>query len=247
MHRFYIPDSDFDSKELILKDKREFHHLKNVLRLRKNDAVEVFNGRGREASGRILALDSKHALIEIQSVKCTPAKIPNLILACAIPKKGKFEFIVEKATELGVDRIIPLTTQRADVKVNPQGASRKSERFELAAVSAAKQCQRAVVPVIYPVTSFQGCLKMLAEIPQISILIASLLGSPKNCLRVFEELPSPAALAFLIGPEGDFTEEEYAEADKSGCIPVSLGAHILRVETAAMCVAAAANLFYRHD
>jgi len=103
MHRFYCPEADFSSKHILIIDKDELHHLRDVLRLKKGDEVYLFDGKGREASGNLLTVTSKEANVQIHSVTQFERKDPLIILACAPPKKSKFELIIEKATELGVD------------------------------------------------------------------------------------------------------------------------------------------------
>ena len=108
MNRFYCPNANFSLKKFILNDSDELHHLKNVLKLHKDEKIILFNGKNEEAEGLITEISSQNAVVEILHVKHATSKTaPKLILACAIPKKSKFEIIIEKCTELGVDEIIP--------------------------------------------------------------------------------------------------------------------------------------------
>ena len=243
MHRFYCPEADLSSKHILITSKNELHHLRDVLRLRKNARVYLFDGKGREASGNLLSVTSQKVEVEICSVKKSKRKNPLLILACALPKKSKFEFIIEKATELGVDEIIPLKTQRTEINLNHNRLVKKLLRYQTVAINAAKQSQRSFVPMIHPVTDFPSALNHLAKTT--STVIPSLTGKRQNILNTFQSMKSPKAISFLIGPEGDFTPEEYAQTKKNGCIPVTLGETILKVETAAICTLSCANLFFR--
>lgn len=243
MHRFYCPEADFSSKHISITDRDELHHLRDVLRLKKNARLYLFDGKGREATGNLLSVASQQAVVEILSVKELKRKKPLIILACALPKKNKFEFIIEKATELGVDEIIPLKTQRTEMNLSGNRLVKKQSRYQTVAINAAKQSQRSFVPMIHPVMDFPSALDHLAKTT--STIIPSLTGKRENILNSFKKLRSPDAISFLIGPEGDFTAEEYAQAQESRCIPVTLGKTVLKVETAAICALSCANLFFR--
>lgn len=242
MHRIYCPQSNFSGKIVEITDRAELHHLRTVLRLKKNDPVRVFDGEGREADGVIRAVSASHAEIQIAKVATIIRPSPTLILACAIPKKSKFEMIIEKATELGADEIIPLMTLRTEVRLDAAGLSRKTSRFNAVAVSAAKQSQRPYLPLIHPPADFPTAVERLTKTS--AAIIPSLTEKTAGLLPTLQELKSPKTVSFLIGPEGDFTSEEYALAGKLGCLPVTLGAAVLKVETAAICVLSCAKLFF---
>src|SRR5262245_37239234 len=133
MHRIYCPQSDF-SKEILITNAEELHHLKNVLRLKKNDGVQLFNGSDKEATGIISHIGPKSTTVHITDVRDLVPSRPVIILACAPPKKGKFETIIEKTTELGVDEIMPLAAARSEVKLKGERLSGKMKRFETVAI-----------------------------------------------------------------------------------------------------------------
>ncbi len=141
MHRFYCPEANLSSKEIAITNKDELHHLRDVLRLKANAEVFLFDGKGREASGILLAVTSKQADIQISSVKQFRPQKPLIILACALPKKTKFEWIVEKATELGVDEIIPIKTIRTEVDL--KGGRQTKSVFGLS--NGLRQCRKTIV------------------------------------------------------------------------------------------------------
>ena len=243
MHRFYCPETDVSSKNIAISDKDELHHLRNVLRLKKNDAVYLFDGKGKEASGKLLTVTPKQADVQIHSVKQSKRKKPLIILACALPKRSKFEFIIEKATELGVDEIIPLKTRRTEIHLRGNRLDKKYLRYQTVAVNASKQSSRSFIPTVHPITDFDSVLDHL--IKTTDPIIPSLTGKRGNIFSVFEKIKSPKAISLLIGPEGDFTSEEYAQAKERGCLPVTLGETVLKVETAAICALSCTNLFFR--
>ena len=146
---------------------------------------------------------------------------------------------------LGVAEIYPMITHRTELKMKKEGLHRKDERFSSVAVNAAKQSQRAHVPVIHPIEPFKSVLPVLAE--RGVTLIPSLIGERKPLWQVIRHLDKPDLISYFIGPEGDFTPQEYEHAFRCGCQSVSLGETILKVETAAICVISALHLFYSDD
>lgn len=244
MHRFYCPDIRFSSRTVDIRDNDEIHHILDVLRLKAGDLIAVFNQVGEEAIGEIRECSVRRIRVEIQKVSKVEKQAPEIVLACAIPKKSKFEFIIEKATELGVDEIIPLQTQRTEINLQGERLQGKCVRYRSVAVNAAKQSRRSYVPVLHPVMDFSSAVKFLVK--EAVVFIPSLEGDRMPVLAALARQAPPAKVAFLIGPEGDFTPEEYAQARANGCIPVSLGSTVLKVETAALVAVACASLYYRH-
>ncbi len=243
MHRFYLPNENFTTKWVDITDPSELHHLKNVLRAQPGQKVALFNGKGKEAIASITKVEGQKIQFEIQNIlsKKETSQL-QLILACALPKKGKFETIIEKTTELGIDEIIPLITQRTEIRLKKEAQEKKLKRFQTVAINAAKQSKRTEIPQIHSFTTFPDVLKELRA-KNITIIILSL-QNPQNTLKaVLEKHPESTKTAFLIGPEGDFTKEEYALAEKNQCIPVTLGKTVLKVETAAICAIACARQF----
>ncbi|MBP9854710.1 MAG: 16S rRNA (uracil(1498)-N(3))-methyltransferase [Candidatus Omnitrophica bacterium] len=242
MHRFFTPSLTKNSKNIVMEDLREIHHLKDVLRLKSGQTIQLFNGAGCKAEGRIIEISSNKISIQLEKTTEESAELPILILACAVPKKGKFETIIEKTTELGIDEIIPLKTKNSDVTFKLEKMNSKLERFQKVALNAAKQSNRSTIPVIHPMTEFSSVVENL--LTRSTVIIPSLTKNSKKFIPVLEKLSSPTVISFLIGPEGDFSEQEYKLAHDSGCLPVSLGKTILKVETAAIASIATTRLFF---
>jgi len=241
MHRFYCPSLDQNSKTIAILDPQEIHHLRDVLRLKTADTVTLFNGQGGEARGEITALKAHQVTLITSSFQSKVCDQPRLILACAIPKRSKFEQIIEKATELGVDEIIPLQTQRTEVLYSEDKRPAKQKRFEAIALAASKQCQRAVLPIVHPVMSFTQALHLIDD--QTLALIPWLEGTRTQFLQALSDQKSLTRMIIFIGPEGDFTSQEIEQAVKAGCCPTSLGPTVLRVETAAIAVVSIVRQF----
>lgn len=241
-HRFYHPHVDFSTPTINILCKDEIHHIKNVLRLKCGAHVCVFNGKGEEVVGIIKLINSQNIEIEIESHQKFLSNEPKIILACALPKKSKFETIIEKATELGADIIIPVKTKRTEIKLSDDFIQKKSKRFQTIAINAAKQSWRKTIPIIHNITPFTKTLKFLNKESQ--ILIPSLCASRINLINAFSQLDKCKPISFLIGPEGDFTQEEYQAVQKLHGTAVTLGETILKVETAALYALSCANSYF---
>jgi 16S rRNA (uracil1498-N3)-methyltransferase len=230
MHRFFAPAENIKDK-IVISDKTELHHLKNVLRLKRGEEVIVFDGKGNECRSRIESLDGKEAVMEIIERKEGAGQNDlSVCLACALPKKSKFDFIVEKATELGADRIIPLKTSRTIVDLKKEREERKVRHWQEICVNASKQSQRNRMPAMEKIFTFSEALQ---EAKRYDLaLIPCLTGERKKIEAVLRQFKGKSIMVF-IGPEGDFTSDEVSRAVKAGCQPVTLGDLVLRVDSAA--------------
>jgi 16S rRNA (uracil1498-N3)-methyltransferase len=233
--RFYLPPDAWSDAQL---DEAETYHAKRVLRLQPGAVMTVFDGQGREASATIEAFHKKNCMLRLGPTRHTPPRAVEITLAQAIPKGGTIDFIIQKAVELGAARILPLVTDRTIVRYrDPKEAQAKSERWHSIALEACKQCGQNWMPVIATPCSLQEGLQQIN--PNDLMLIASLETEAlpiKTFFQTMRKTATPRALSatILIGPEGDFTSEEYLLARTSGCQPVSLGPIVLRTETAAL-------------
>ncbi len=236
MYRFYLENADFTKDRIVVSDRDELHHMKNVLRLKRGDRFRVFNGQHKEAEVVVEAVNDASVEGRIQVIKQTDALKIKIILACAVPKKAKFESIIEKCTELGVDEIIPLRTQRSDVIFSHEKLSLKQQRFSKVAINAAKQCKRGDIPKIAPM---KGLKEVLEQRDRASIAIfPCLVNDQQHIQKALAPLKADQTVYVFIGPEGDFTPQEVKMAQDNGCIPVSLGKTVLKVDTAAIAAVA---------
>ncbi len=237
MSRFYVPPGCVAGGKIIIRGD-ELHHARDVMRLAAGDGISVFDGTGREYSGIILKVDKEQMAVEIKKTVERKDEGCRLTLVQALPKSDKMDLIVEKATELGVTTIIPITTERTVVRPDAKKESSKADRWRKIALVAAKQCGRTTIPEVMPVTGFEDSLRTLndAEVK----IIPCLYENTKAMKEVLGGLKVKSA-AVLIGPEGDFTEKEIAAAKNAGAVPVSLGREVLRSETAAICALSVLN------
>ncbi|OGO23427.1 MAG: hypothetical protein A2144_05450 [Chloroflexi bacterium RBG_16_50_9] len=233
MHRFYIAQ-EIKGNKVVITDAGQFHHIKDVLRLKVNDEVTVFEDKGNEYICLITELGEKKATLTVKAMKAAKTKRNKITIACAIPKKDRMDDIVDNLTQLGVDRIIPMETERVIIRLDDGKGAARLRRWQKIAQSAAEQSQRSSLPVIEPVAHFKNILERSREFDL--KLLPVLVGKRRHINEVLGE-SRPDNILVLIGPEGDFTPEEVVLALKAGFIPVSLGDSVLRVGTAAMAVA----------
>jgi 16S rRNA (uracil1498-N3)-methyltransferase len=225
--RFFTAEPPRDGHAVIAGD--EARHLAKVLRAKEGDAVVLFDGRGREWPARVARIgrDSVDLDTGAPVVDTAPSGI-LLTLAVALPKGERQKWMVEKLTELGVARLVPLETTRGVAEAT-DGARARLER---AVIEACKQCGRNT---LMEIAAGQSLAQLLSDrTAGAPVVIADPGGGP-----LAAAVPAAATEAIaLVGPEGGFTEAELAAADRAGAVRVSLGPHILRVETAAIALAA---------
>ncbi len=215
-------------------------HLLSVLRLRPGDALIVFNGRGGEYRARLLTADGKQARVRLEHYQEGPPPSPlRITLAVGLSKGERMDWVIQKAVELGVQRICPLVTERCEVRLKGQRAERKSRHWQAIAESACEQSGQNLVPRIAAPVALQMALaeaeqgadacKLILD-PRASQSLASLLDSrPPGQIT---------AVILLSGPEGGFTDAEVDLVTRHGFTAVSLGPRVLRTETAPLAACA---------
>lgn len=244
MHRFFVSPKDILDDKIIISKTDEAHHLKDVLRLKVGDEVMVSDREGREYLTVIDNFLPQGVILKIKKrYESMLKKKFQVTLACALPKKSNMDDIVDKLTQLGVDKIVPLETERVVVKWDAKKKKLHKLRWEKIALNGSKQCQRGIPPVIEPVTQIK---KFLSHLEGFDLKLIPTLGGERKTLKEIFTGSKPKNILVLIGPEGDFTAEEVSLAKEEGCIPVSLGELVLRVETAAIAVASFIGLNENH-
>ena len=197
--------------------------------MKSGDEIELFNGRGAKARAFLVDVRKKGVTAELASlVEQEPSRATETVLAVAAPKADRFRWLVEKATELGIDRLIPLECERSIV--HPGGA--KLDKLRAVVVAACKQSGRNRLLTIDEPKSFaevaalEPARKIIADVPT-GVEAAQLPSAPSEGMTLA-----------LIGPEGGWTESERAVAKESGFARLAIGRHIMRIETATIAVAA---------
>lgn len=221
MHHFY---SKQISNGFVVLSAEESHHALRVLRLQTNDIVKVFDGEGSIYDCRIKKLSKKEAVLGVLKEKKAEFKRPELTLLVAPTKSiDRFEWFLEKATEIGVGEIIPILTEHSERKVL------KHNRLEKVLVSAMKQSMNPYKPVLQELTPFA---KVMEQFATGNRFIAHCY--PNSQKDLFGSIKKGQPTSILIGPEGDFSPNEIEMAIAAGWKPVTMGRQRFRTETAAV-------------
>lgn len=231
--RFLVHPEDIGKDRAFIRGG-ELHHLQRVLRLRSGDEVAVFDGRGRGFRGRIESIEASRAgvvLGEPEDPRAEP-KI-RITLLQGIPHGERMDLIVEKATELGASRIVPVVSARSVVRPR-SGRWGKMDRWRRIAVSAAKQSGRLVVPEIAEPESYEAALNESPSSAATERIVFHTAAESASCPAEPLQSGKPFSVLVLVGPEGGFTEEEFAAATAAGWRAASLGPRTLRADTAAV-------------
>lgn len=225
--RFYCPS--LVSTGVSELTDTEAHHLAHVLRLTVGEAVELFNGSGLVGHAVVQQIRKRDVACDVQSVTQEPRPTPEITLGTAVPKGDRFDWLVEKATELGISRLVPLNTSRSTV--DPRDS--KLDRLRQTIIAACKQSRRAHLMELTPVMSWPQFLEQTGKHPLVVAHRQSLPVSPPE-----SDFFSTGKLFLAVGPEGGFTDDEIAAAVEQGGRLMHLGEHVLRIETAGLALAA---------
>lgn len=210
-------------------------HLVRVLRMEAGNTITLFNGDGFDYPGVLVAVGKREVSAKVLSrVQLANESPLRLTLAQGIARGDKMDLIVQKATELGVDRIVPLQTERAEVKLDPLRAEKRLLHWRAVAASASEQSGRACVPEILPALRLSD---WLSSLPEDGSLRLALLPEATLAVRQLHFEKSIAAL--VVGPEGGLGERDIAALTAAGFSGLRLGPRILRTETAGLAVLAA--------
>jgi len=232
MQRFFCSSPVIVQKTITITDRSQVHHLRDVVRLKPGEKIVIFDAKQEEYECMLREVsENVSATIVRHSRRANERATFSLAIACALPKNAKFDDIVDKLTQLGVARIIPLVTERVIVRLDKERVALKVARWRKIAVAAAEQSQRSDVPLIDEVMKVKDVLEIAGEYDL--KLIPTLEGQRKKLAEVVLSAKLCSCMV-LIGPEGDFTAHEVALAQKAGFIAVSLGERVLRVDTAAI-------------
>ena len=234
-NRFFVPASSFEG-ELVRLSREQAHQVRQVLRLVPGDTVVVLDDRGAEYEVTLTAVDQKEAVGRVTSTRPAAGEPKvQLTLFQSLLIREKFEWVLQKATEVGVAQIVPVLTARGLVRTK-QIEENKLDRWRRIVTEAAEQAHRGRIPRIEPVIPFADVFSRFVGFDRLLIAAPSQTVSLRESLRGIGR-PDPS-IALLIGPEGGFTDEELALARDKGAMAVGLGPRILRTETAAIVASA---------
>ena len=232
MARLHVDPERMATGAVVIADE-DHRYLTRVLRLGVGDALILFDGAGREADAEIVRVGPRatEARVIARRTIARPSG-PQITLVQALARGEKLDLVVQKATELGVHRLIPVTTERAVLTLDHMRSTSRRLRWQKIAREASRQCGRADLPEIEPVTSLAVAL---AAAPRDALKLLFWEGARASKLRdALPAEPPTAGVVLVVGPEGGFSDGEVERARDAGFAVVGLGPRILRTETAAL-------------
>ena len=246
MRCFYVPKEQISDKKIRILGS-ELHHLVDVLRLKNGDEITVLDGEGG-VYDVILTDISKSppvAIGEIKSQKQAQRPSLEVTIIQGIAKSDSMDMIIQKATELGVYEIVPVVCQHSVPNLSADRSQKRVARWRQIAVEASKQSRRPFFPLISEIKDFQDALSESNVDLSLIFIAPSMNSFPTINLKNVLQKTTAKSIQIIIGPEGDFTEDEVNYALSKGAIPVSLGESILRTETAT--ISALAIVLYERE
>lgn len=240
MHRFFIPRPYADEMEI---DGIDARHIYTVLKMKTGEKVQIVSDDGVTALAQITETAPGRTVVkclEIIAESHEPAV--KITLAQGLVKGEKMDFIIQKAVELGVSRIVLLAMEHSVVRYDGDKAAKKRERWQKIAESAAKQSKRDIIPEVATVTTMD---RLMAECDCTTKIIAYECEDKQGLKQALRANPQTDSILVIIGPEGGISEAELNTARAGGAVPVSLGRRILRAETAGLTALSA--ILYEFD
>jgi len=249
MPKYFFSKNNFEKDSVVLHNETA-HHIIHVLRMKAGAQVTLCDGNDTDYTATLRETDAKHGVCRFtltEPVECKTETPVPVTLYQSLPKGDKMEIVIQKSVELGVHKIVPLYTAHSLVR----DAEKKTVRYQRVAQSAAEQSMRGIVPEVSPPRTLAEALK---EKESTSLSLAALSpgevtnfggNSPEVCFTPLRDIFTPALpdrISLWIGPEGGFSSEEIALLLESGAKAISLGARVLRTETAALAALAQINL-----
>jgi len=233
MPRFYVPQPRIE-KGMLKIEGDEVRHIRKVLRLKRGDEIVVFNGSGKEYGGTIVEEGPSSVVITIRNIFSSETESQlEITLAQSLLKGDKMDYLIQKATELGVKEIIPFFSSRSVPLLEKSRRLKRYHRWERIAVEASKQCGRGVVLKIEPLQDYSEILRT-ASPDSLRLILWEREGV--RLKEALERSEKKTKIFFIIGPEGGLSEEEIDQAKRNGFTPVNLGRRILRSETVSLCL-----------
>lgn len=233
MHHFFVTPEQVQEDTIKITGS-DVNHMKNVLRMKNGEQVQISDGNNRKFLCEIMSMASEEICLRIKEELRADTELPSRIyLFQGLPKSDKMELIVQKAVELGVFAVIPVATKRAVVKLDDKKAGKKIERWNSIAESAAKQSGRSLVPEVMQVMSYKEALQYAKDL-DVVLIPYELAEGMSETKTMIENICPGQSVGIFIGPEGGFEVEEVEYATLQGAKPITLGKRILRTETAGL-------------
>ncbi len=229
-HFFVIPEQVGETE--IYVTGQDVNHMKNVLRMKIGEQVEISDGNKKKYLCEVSAYEEEQAVLRILEIREADTELKSrLYLFQGLPKNDKMELIVQKAVELGAYEVIPVSMKRCVVKLDAKKAAKKVERWNSISESAAKQAGRSIIPKVSDIVSYREALER-AEQLDVVLVPYELEEGMAETKKLLHQIQPGQSVGIFIGPEGGFEREEVEQAIEAGAHPVTLGRRILRTETA---------------
>ncbi|MGH7198779.1 MAG: 16S rRNA (uracil(1498)-N(3))-methyltransferase [Candidatus Omnitrophota bacterium] len=245
MRRFFIDPNAIEGNVVTLS-REESHHAVSVLRLKKGDGLDLFDGRGNQFGGRVVDIKEGSVSVRLEpaaAVSGNFAALPvEVTLAVSVIKPDRMDTLIQKAAELAASAIVPVLSERSVVKLSGERWEGKVKRWRKIALESCKQCGQPRIPEISAPRRFEDVLADSGRYDKILIPTLAVRG---DILYKTLSVSGAKRILALIGPEGDFTPEEVKLACSRGAAPVSLGPLVLRSETAALYLLSVLNFYCR--
>ncbi|MCU6724120.1 Ribosomal RNA small subunit methyltransferase E [uncultured Clostridium sp.] len=234
MHRFFVEEPAMGENSITITGG-DVNHIKNVLRMSVGDKICVINGQNnKEYYCEITAVGNDAVDTRICEIRESDQELGNeVVLFQGLPKSDKMELIIQKAVELGVHTIVPVSTDRTVVKLDAKKEANKRKRWMSISESAAKQSGRLRIPEVTPVVSYREALEMAKKM-DVRLIPYELAEGMEKTRELMSSIQPGQSVAVFIGPEGGFESSEIEKAMEIGAWPITLGKRILRTETAGL-------------
>lgn len=230
----FFADRSWVQGDKIRLEGSDVNHMKNVLRMKEGEEVQVSDGTGNAYLCQIEGYEGNQAVLKIREKTEKDTELPSKIwLFQGLPKGDKMELIIQKAVELGAYAVVPVETRRCVVKLDAKKAQKKVTRWQQISESAAKQSKRMLIPEVKNVMNWKEALAFAKGL-DVVLIPYELAQGMKETREILAAIQPGQSVGIFIGPEGGFEEEEVRDAMEAGGKPVTLGKRILRTETAGM-------------
>ena len=242
MRYFHVPIQNISDNKVKITG-RELRHLTNVLRLKAGDEIAILDGSGGIYQANLISCNRDEAIGEIKDSKNLKPSV-EITLFVGLPKSDKMDLIIQKTTELGVYKIVPILCEYSVPRMSPERQNQRVARWRQIVIEASKQSHRPFFPIVSEILSFSEALKE-SKSPLKLLFAVNPIYRLFNLKDVLKKNDDVDKIDIFIGPEGDFTNHEIENFLSISAIPISLGEYILRTETAA--IAAVSIVSYEKD
>ncbi len=235
MHHFFVEPSDVGDSLISIKGQ-DVNHIRNVLRMKIGEEILISDGTGKDYVCEVAELSDDIVTAKITDFLAEGRELKTeLYLFQGLPKSDKMELIIQKAVELGVKAIIPISTSRSIVKLDGKKEESKIKRWQAISESAAKQSKRGIIPEVKSIMSFKEAINYVNDF-DVKIIPYENANNMAETKQIVSSIKEKMKVAIFIGPEGGFADSEIDYALEKDVKPISLGKRILRTETAGMTI-----------